>query len=82
MRNRRRRSGHYLVWEKGETREVMSEASTPEQSGKSFGTEHQEIVVFQRDLLDSIPGAIRAMDQPTMDGINTYFISRQLGPPA
>jgi len=78
VQNRRHRPGHYLVWEKGETREVIREAKYSRAIAEKVGTEHQEIVVFQRDLLDAIPGAIRAMDQPTMDGINTYFISRQV----
>jgi asparagine synthase (glutamine-hydrolysing) len=44
---------------------------------KKFGTEHREIFVTQQDVLDAIAGAIQAMDQPTIDGVNTYFISRQ-----
>jgi asparagine synthase (glutamine-hydrolysing) len=54
----------------------FSEAKYSRAVAEKFRTEHQEIVVLQRELLDSIPGAIRAMDQPTMDGINTYFVSR------
>jgi asparagine synthase (glutamine-hydrolysing) len=42
-----------------------------------FQTDHHEITVSQQDALDSIPDAIRAMDQPTMDGINTYFVSQR-----
>jgi asparagine synthase (glutamine-hydrolysing) len=44
---------------------------------QQFGTEHQEISVSQQDALDAIPGALQAMDQPTIDGVNTYLISRQ-----
>lgn len=44
---------------------------------KAFSTEHQELSVSQGDVLDSIPSALSAMDQPTIDGINTFFISRQ-----
>lgn len=42
-----------------------------------FHTDHHEITVSQSDVLASIPGALRAMDLPTMDGINTYFVSRE-----
>jgi asparagine synthase (glutamine-hydrolysing) len=42
-----------------------------------FSTYHQELSVSQGDVLDAIPSALDAMDQPTMDGINTFFISRQ-----
>ena len=44
---------------------------------RAFATEHQEIMVSQGDVLDAIPYALKAMDQPTIDGLNTYLISRQ-----
>jgi len=44
---------------------------------QAFGTDHQEIMVSQRDVLDAIPYALKAMDQPTIDGLNTYLIARQ-----
>jgi asparagine synthase (glutamine-hydrolysing) len=44
---------------------------------QAFATDHQEIMVSEGDLLDSIPYALRAMDQPTIDGLNTYLIARQ-----
>lgn len=40
-----------------------------------FGTHHHELVLSQRDALLTIPAAIRAMDQPSVDGINTYIVS-------
>jgi len=42
-----------------------------------FATDHQEIMVSQGDMLDAIPYALQAMDQPTIDGLNTYLIARQ-----
>jgi asparagine synthase (glutamine-hydrolysing) len=42
-----------------------------------FQTDHHEITVSQDDVLQAIPSAISAMDQPTVDGINTYFVSQQ-----
>ncbi len=44
---------------------------------RKFSTEHHEMCVSQQDALDSIPGALAAMDQPTIDGVNTYIISSQ-----
>src|SRR4029077_4270570 len=44
---------------------------------QAFGTEHQDIMVSQRDVLDAIPYALKAMDQPSIDGLNTYLIARQ-----
>ena len=34
-------------------------------------------MVSQGDMLDAIPYALQAMDQPTIDGLNTYLIARQ-----
>ena len=44
---------------------------------QAFGTDHQEIMVSQGDMLNAIPYALQAMDQPTIDGLNTYLIARQ-----
>jgi len=42
---------------------------------RRFGTNHQEIAVSEQDVLTALPYALRAMDQPTIDGINTYLVS-------
>jgi asparagine synthase (glutamine-hydrolysing) len=44
---------------------------------KRFDTDHYEILLSQQDAMEAIPDAIRAMDQPTIDGINTYIVSRE-----
>jgi asparagine synthase (glutamine-hydrolysing) len=53
-----------------------SEAEYSRLVAQRFGTEHQEVLVSQSDALEAIPGALGAMDQPTIDGLNTYLISR------
>ena len=40
-----------------------------------FHTEHHEIPVSLNETLSVIPAALRSMDQPTIDGINTYLVS-------
>ncbi len=42
---------------------------------RHFGAEHHEIPVSQQDTLAILPEALQAMDQPTIDGINTYIVS-------
>jgi len=42
---------------------------------RRFGTEHHEISVSQQDTRAVLPQALCAMDQPTIDGINTYLVS-------
>lgn len=54
----------------------FSESSHARSVAQRFRTEHQEILLSERDLLAVLPIAFRAMDQPTMDGINTFVISR------
>jgi len=49
---------------------------------KRAGTNHTEIALRGEDMLARLEEAIGALDQPTMDGINTYFVSwaaRQVG---
>ncbi|MFY9558903.1 MAG: asparagine synthase (glutamine-hydrolyzing) [Terriglobales bacterium] len=55
--------------------EEFNEAQYSREVARRFGTEHQEIPVSQDDTLAALPDALRAMDQPTMDGINTYLVS-------
>lgn len=55
----------------------FSEAQHSRAIAKKFHTDHHEINVSQSDVLAAIPDALRAMDLPTMDGVNTYFVSRE-----
>jgi asparagine synthase (glutamine-hydrolysing) len=55
----------------------FSEAQHSRAVAQCFQTDHHEITVSQDDVLQAIPEAIAAMDQPTVDGINTYFVSQQ-----
>jgi len=54
-----------------------SEAEYSRAVARAFASEHQEIMVSQHDVLDAIPYALKAMDQPTIDGLNTFLIARQ-----
>ena len=55
----------------------FSEAEHSREIADKFRTDHHEIYVSQQDALAAIPDAIAAMDLPTMDGVNTYFVSRE-----
>ena len=53
-------------------RERSRASSSPE-----FRTEHTHIRARRdHDLLDQLPAALRSMDQPTGDGVNTYVVSQ------
>jgi asparagine synthase (glutamine-hydrolysing) len=54
-----------------------SEAEYSRAIANRFRTDHHEITVSQTDFFAAIDPAIHAMDLPTIDGINTYFVSQQ-----
>jgi asparagine synthase (glutamine-hydrolysing) len=55
--------------------EEFDEGQYSREVARHFGTEHHEIPVSQKDTLAILPDALSAMDQPTIDGINTYLVS-------
>jgi asparagine synthase (glutamine-hydrolysing) len=60
----------------------FNEAEPAREFAKHFGTEHHEIRVTAREFAEELPKLLAAVDQPTADGVNTYFVSRaarQLG---
>jgi asparagine synthase (glutamine-hydrolysing) len=54
-----------------------SEAEYSRAVAQQFRTDHHEITVSQSDFFDAIAPAIHAMDLPTIDGINTYFVAER-----
>jgi asparagine synthase (glutamine-hydrolysing) len=54
-----------------------SEAEYSRSISERFGTDHHEIVISSHAVMTSLPKIIAAMDQPTVDGVNTYIISRE-----
>jgi asparagine synthase (glutamine-hydrolysing) len=62
--------------------EEFSEAEIARRTAEHYGTEHRELMVSAEEMLAQLPQAVGALDQPSMDGINTYFVSwaaRQAG---
>ena len=55
--------------------EEFDEGQYSREIARRFGTEHHEIPISPQDTLAALPEAICAMDQPTIDGINTYLVS-------
>ena len=54
----------------------FSEAALARRVAERFGTDHQEVRVTGEDFIAELPKLLAAMDQPTNDGVNTYFVSR------
>ena len=54
----------------------LDEAPLARTIAASLGTRHIEHLVRREDFLDLWPAALAAMDQPSIDGFNTFLISR------
>src|SRR6266540_4184090 len=55
---------------------AWSEARFARQVAERYGTDHREVVLGRREVFDTIPDVFSAMDEPTVDGVNTYFVAR------
>jgi asparagine synthase (glutamine-hydrolysing) len=53
----------------------FSEAAIARRTAATFGTTHSEVMLSGDDMLARLAEAVGALDQPTMDGINSYFVS-------
>ena len=54
----------------------FSEAEAAAETARHFGTEHAAVVLTGRQAANEIPHFLRALDQPTGDGLNTFVVSR------
>lgn len=60
----------------------FSEAAIARRTAQRFETDHSELTLSDREMVARLDEAIAAFDQPSMDGVNTYFVSwaaRQAG---
>jgi asparagine synthase (glutamine-hydrolysing) len=56
--------------------EEFSEAAYAETIARRYETEHHSILVTEKEILDRLPKALGAMDQPSIDGVNTFIVSQ------
>ncbi len=54
----------------------LSEARYARQVAERYGTDHLEISLDASEFFGTLPDIFDAMDSPTVDGVNTYFVSR------
>ncbi|CAA2141144.1 asparagine synthase (glutamine-hydrolyzing) [Hyphomicrobium sp. ghe19] len=52
------------------------EAPLAAEVARTYGTRHTTRVVTEREFQTDLPGILDAMDQPSIDGINTWFVSK------
>jgi asparagine synthase (glutamine-hydrolysing) len=56
--------------------EEWSEADQARNVARRFGTDHREVRVTGEEFRKALPAIIGAMDQPTNDGVNTWFVAK------
>jgi asparagine synthase (glutamine-hydrolysing) len=54
----------------------FSEAQHARAVAERFRTDHHEVKLSEKSLLEVLPDALVALDQPTMDGINSFIVSK------
>ncbi len=55
---------------------AWSEAPYFRETAASFGLDHQELVLGADELQSLLPRALDALDQPTLDGVNVFVLSK------
>ena len=59
----------------GPDEEVLSEWPWARLVAERYDTDHHEFVLTEDLFRQALPATLRAMDQPTSDGINSYWVS-------
>ncbi|MBX3469758.1 MAG: asparagine synthase (glutamine-hydrolyzing) [Planctomycetes bacterium] len=55
---------------------ALSEAAPARRIAAAIGAEHREVVLTERRFVEALEPALDALDQPTFDGLNSFFISQ------
>jgi asparagine synthase (glutamine-hydrolysing) len=55
---------------------VFDESAAAAEVARAIGTDHRAVRITGEGILTDIPQVLAATDQPTVDGFNTYFVSR------
>jgi asparagine synthase (glutamine-hydrolysing) len=56
--------------------EHLDERNIARRTAKLLKTDHQEVVLTAKDIKNNLEKIISSMNQPSFDGINSYFISK------
>ncbi|MDM7922907.1 MAG: asparagine synthase (glutamine-hydrolyzing) [Pyrinomonadaceae bacterium] len=56
--------------------EKFDESKYSDLVAQRFGTHHHRVKLSAKDFLEELPSALRAMDSPSGDGLNTYVVSK------
>lgn len=53
-----------------------NEGNFARQIAGAIGTQHQELVLTEKQFISELDAALDSLDQPTFDGLNSYFMSQ------
>ena len=56
--------------------EELSEGRYARQIAQAIGTNHHEILLTESDFVSNIETALDTLDQPTFDGLNSFYMSK------
>src|SRR5262249_37302462 len=54
---------------------ALDESRLAAEAAQLYGAEHHPVAIKIEEVRERIPDAVRALDQPTIDGINIFFVS-------
>lgn len=63
----------------GDEGAAIDETDAAARTAAFFGTDHIRVHVGGRDVRDRLPAIAAALDQPSVDGVNAYFVSAAAG---
>jgi asparagine synthase (glutamine-hydrolysing) len=55
---------------------AFDEAAQARETARQLGVAHQELPIRPAEMLETLDSALDALDQPSVDGINTFCVSR------
>jgi len=58
---------------------LLNETDAARRTAAHFGTDHHEVIVTDAEAAASFEPVVQALDQPSMDGANTFFVARSAG---
>jgi asparagine synthase (glutamine-hydrolysing) len=54
----------------------LDESLDAVETARAIGISHERVLLTGDEVLGSFDGVVRSMDQPTVDGFNTFYVSR------
>src|SRR3954465_14887210 len=56
----------------------LNEGPIAKRIAASIGTQHHEVVLTEQHFVDNLDAALDSLDQPTFDGLNSYYMSHAI----